>query len=243
MSEFDIRKALGQPDELIVYQNDVVLHRPLLFRSRKGKGTGNRRKIVMLTMKSLRALAFTASNTEADFKIMVTLTYPSTAPTDGKAVKRHLNAFLTALRRIRGNLGYLWFLEFQERGAPHFHILMSTKYLSHKWVAHIWNRIAGDGSKEHLEAGTEVKRLRSAEKARHYAVKYAMKPYQKIVPVEYDDVGRFWSCSKCVIPRIRRTVQVLGYDDVIAYLEKWSYRYIINHDSLVSVLYNATAFL
>lgn len=59
---------------------------------------------------------------------MVTLTYPgewlSVAP-DGATVKGHLQAFFKRFQRAWGTpwLG-VWKLEFQRRGAPHFHLLM-----------------------------------------------------------------------------------------------------------------------
>ena len=59
---------------------------------------------------------------------MLTLTYPgdweSVAP-DGETVKRHLIAFFRRFERAFGvKIICLWKLEFQRRGAPHFHILM-----------------------------------------------------------------------------------------------------------------------
>lgn len=59
---------------------------------------------------------------------MVTLTYPgdweSVAP-DGRMVKRHLEAFIKRFERAWGQeWSGLWKLEFQERGAPHFHLFM-----------------------------------------------------------------------------------------------------------------------
>lgn len=59
---------------------------------------------------------------------MVTLTYPgewlSVAP-DGPTVKAHLQAFFKRFERAWGTpwMG-IWKLEFQRRGAPHFHLLM-----------------------------------------------------------------------------------------------------------------------
>lgn len=58
---------------------------------------------------------------------MITLTYPGdwlcVAPT-GKHVKRHLEAFKLRYLRAWGEpLMGLWKLEFQRRGAPHFHLL------------------------------------------------------------------------------------------------------------------------
>lgn len=59
---------------------------------------------------------------------MVTLTYPgdwqAVAP-DGETVKKHLQAFFRRLERDFGvKVICIWKLEFQSRGAPHFHILM-----------------------------------------------------------------------------------------------------------------------
>ena len=60
---------------------------------------------------------------------MVTLTYPGkwedVAP-NGPTVKKHLEAFYTRYERAWGeNIVCVWKLEFQRRGAPHIHILMS----------------------------------------------------------------------------------------------------------------------
>lgn len=62
--------------------------------------------------------------------VMVTLTYPGgweDVVPDGPTAKRHLRAFF---RRIEHEFGVqlvcIWKMEFQARGAPHFHILMSV---------------------------------------------------------------------------------------------------------------------
>ena len=60
---------------------------------------------------------------------MVTLTYPGkwedVAP-DGPTVKKHFEAFCKRYKRSWGeNIVCVWKLEFQRRGAPHIHILMS----------------------------------------------------------------------------------------------------------------------
>lgn len=244
MSEtFDIKLALKPVSELRVYQNDIKMHRELRFKAKKGKGTGNRKAITHLSNKALMALAFIASNTTVDFKIMVTLTYPGEMPTCGREVKRHLNVFMTALRRKRENLDYLWWMEFQDRGAVHFHILLTTPYLCMKWVANRWYEIVNSKERNHLNAGTEVKRLKSAKKARHYVVSYMHKAKQKIAPIWFEHMGRWYGTSRRVIPKMVRTIQVLGYEDAKHYLQKWNYKYIINHDSMVVVLFNATEFL
>ena len=59
---------------------------------------------------------------------MLTLTYPGdwlTVAPDGKAAKRHLQALRKRFCKAWGvDLHAVWKLEFQGRGAPHFHLLM-----------------------------------------------------------------------------------------------------------------------
>jgi hypothetical protein len=59
---------------------------------------------------------------------MVTLTYPAdwfTVAPDGRAAKRHLQMFRKRYAKAWGvDLHAVWKLEFQDRGAPHFHLLM-----------------------------------------------------------------------------------------------------------------------
>lgn len=59
---------------------------------------------------------------------MVTLTYPGdwlTVAPDGKTAKRHLQALRKRFVKAWGrDLHAVWKLEFQARGAPHFHLLM-----------------------------------------------------------------------------------------------------------------------
>jgi hypothetical protein len=135
----------------------------------------------------------------AEYKIMLTLTYPGFYPSNGKAVKEHLRRFLQELRReyIRrhsddGRHSSFWFLEFQQRGAPHFHIFC-TWSPSKEWVSRRWYDIVHSEDIRHFHAGTRVEVLRSGRAGSiSYASKYANKQYQKEVPENYENVGRFW---------------------------------------------------
>lgn len=80
------------------------------------------RRIVQFTAKSMAQLIATVNATKIEFSSMVTLTYPNLFPKDGEVVKEDLHRFLTWFKR-RYETEYLWFLEFQTRGAPHYHIL------------------------------------------------------------------------------------------------------------------------
>ena len=80
------------------------------------------REIQMLTQKSLNLLIATVQATKVNFKTIMTLTYPKLYPSDGKVIKKALNGVITNLKN-KGSFEYLWWLEFQERGAPHIHMV------------------------------------------------------------------------------------------------------------------------
>lgn len=143
----------------------------------------------------------------------------------GRKVKRDLNKILTRFRQVFPQFGYIWFLEFQRRGAPHIHVLSNLDGPSdddRKWFAGLWANIACDGldcpyntlsmlhgklvREQELSTLEAVRwwhnreraweRVREVDGAARYAAKYALKPYQKRVPEEYQDVGRFWGASR-----------------------------------------------
>jgi hypothetical protein len=234
--------ALGQVEGIEVYHNDAVV-------KRKGYPIVEcedipRKEIKELSKASRRRLAFVASNTAATFHVIITLTYPKEYPLDGREVKKHLNAYLTWLRRTAGRLSYLWFLEFQKRGAPHVHILSShpstkgAKLLrSFRFrTSAKWYDIVGSEDYKHLQAGTNVQRIRTKDGAAHYAVKYAQKTYQKIVPENYRNVGRFWGASRDVKPQPEQFIRCTE-DDIRGAIEDWRYA-PSEHRPLYRVLYN-----
>jgi hypothetical protein len=175
--------------------------------------------IVKFSNRSRYRLLHMAKNCNADFRSMLTITYPKEFPRDGIQVKRDLDQFKKFLRKTYPNIMGLWFLEFQKRGAPHFHFLLdlnlslrgslvrkhrtrlhkshgSESYQTHpdteERASLAWFRIVGSGDERHLRAGVCWEALESEEAALRYAAKHAAKPHQKDVPKEFTNVGRFW---------------------------------------------------
>ncbi len=160
----------------------------------------------------------------------MTLTYGQKWPKDGKIVRGHRNAFLTWLRRHLDKPDYVWFLEFQKRGAPHLHILLGVKTLpdaGQKKVGAAWVKIA---SREHPETaknmlkvhcftGDEKRRfwsnIRERGGAIRYMRKYVGKEAQKSVPGSYKDVGRFWGTSRSVPTSLDDFAFVSAGDDEV----------------------------
>jgi hypothetical protein len=221
--------ALGEILGVEVYKQDaVVKRRGYSFTSDES----TRSEVKEFTWESRRRLAFVVSNTTVTFRTMITLTYPGEYTNDGTVVKRHLNRFLTWLRRDTGGCSYVWFLEFQARGAPHFHILIDTPYPNTRdnplggmrlRVACNWYRIVGSRDYRHLQAGTQVARIRKPDGAARYATKYAYKLKQKAVPPEYSNVGRLWGTSRDVPPKPIGFVRCTE-DDIRGEMEDWPYK-------------------
>jgi hypothetical protein len=158
----------------------------------KGGAVGKRKEIGGFSPASrLRLLKWLQSINRDKVKfqpIFGTLTYGAEFPTDGETIKRHIDNFGKAFRRQYPDACFIWKLEAQERGAPHFHLLVLNQgYISHKWIAATWNRIVA-GDEKHLKAGTEVRRVRSWGGVISYAAKYI----GKSGGVELTGVGRHW---------------------------------------------------
>lgn len=209
------------PDKMIVgfevYRNGTMR---VLRRSAPTTPTrGERMNITMLTTKARDKMMFTVSTTATQFHSMITLTYPELWPDDGERVKYELKLFKQRfLREFGGEI--FWFLEFQKRGAPHFHLLTTVKdptrpqrvSLAYMWADIVVPRPGREADREaHLAAFEQYKKvwsvhaytrawepIKSDQGAMKYIAKYAFKTYQKEVPQAYENVGQFWGCSKGV---------------------------------------------
>lgn len=225
--------------KLRVYKSDCILQRQ--YRYRNAPPESGRKAIEYWSSKSRRRLAFVASNTHVTFRSMVTLTYPSAFDTDGKRVKQHLRTFLQWLRDRAEMIEYLWFLEFQKRGAPHYHLLLDcpvSALPAKQAISAHWYHIVASGDEKHRLAGTRTESLRSSDGGKRYAVKYAMKMQQKHVPTSYQNVGRFWGHSTGVKPIALETRDYETFQELHNGLSDWPYnKHLRNHK--VSTLYNA----
>ena len=138
----------------------------------------------------------------AEYRNFLTLTLPGEfCNADGK---RHWKNLVERIRRMqRGNgasWSICWFMEFQKRGAMHFHAF-TTHTIDKDWLANAWYEVVGSGQEAHRAAGTRVERLRAGKDASaRYAAKYAGKHEQKDLPPEMfgkEGFGRFWGVVGC----------------------------------------------
>jgi len=143
--------------------------------------------------------------------VRVTLTYPDDFPYDGRVVKRQFVAWQKRFVRQYGGLRGLWVLEFQDRGAPHIHLLMGMpQYLEYEdfcwWGFNVWSEIAGFNSQygpidteHHWRMGLRFNvsemtyaRAQKPVEVAEYLWSEAGKARQKQVPEGFVRVGRFW---------------------------------------------------
>lgn len=172
------------------YNNGVKLKQ---YDSNTSRGT-----VDSFSAKSKRRLLHLAANSDMELTSTFILTYHLTEPT-GLEVKRHLKNFLKCLSRRFPDSTYLWILEFQNRGAPHYHVYTSIPSPTDQdknWVAKSWNRITKE-SEKHRWQHAKSDNWRSWKMGTgKYLTKYLDKQSQKNVPEGYDFPGRFWGHSR-----------------------------------------------
>lgn len=192
-----------------------------------GHADGNRKAITKFSDASRRALVhrflrtdFEPMLAQGSLLAMVTLTYPGeweSVAFSSTIVKKHLSAWRLRFGRAFGySPAAVWKMEYQRRGAPHFHILMAIpesrskkgipfpEWLSKSW-ANVVNHPDAEQKQLHTLAGTAIdtysdkwtsfdRRKAAWYFAKHGAFK-GSKEYQHIVPeivMQNGGPGRFW---------------------------------------------------
>lgn len=176
-----------------VYKNDVKFRISPRFKKPIMREPNPRGVITRFTKESRRRLQFAVRNTVDMWKVFLTLTYPEAYPASGPQTKKHLAAFCAYLRRKK--IAYLWILEFQRRGAPHYHFILSG-YIDKDDVAQRWYEIVGSEDPWHRAAGTRIEGIKNHGKVEAYVYSYMSKLSQKAVPRHFHNVGRFWGSSR-----------------------------------------------
>jgi hypothetical protein len=144
----------------------------------------------------LKRLLATIEREELARALVVTLTYPAEfpAPENHEVYKKHIHFFQIYLRRKWPTCSGVWKLEFQSRGAAHYHLMLFglagvELELVRTWVRETWYRIAHNGDKHNGVAGTQVDAIKHAGGAMSYLVKYLNKGDQTM-PGNFS--GRYW---------------------------------------------------
>lgn len=129
--------------------------------------------------------------------VLLTLTYPAEYPEDAETVHRHLANFHRALEHVQhGHYWAIWRMEFQKRGAPHFHILLGfdrrisvTRF--ELWAKATWSRVVGSGDPLHERHGADVVPVTTSKGARAGLMCYLVKYLGKVCETQ-NLTGRIW---------------------------------------------------
>jgi len=154
---------------------------------------GVRGRITSFSRKSRRRLLEFFARTAQTNKprVFMTLTYPSNM-NDAKTGKAHLRAFLERVRRKFPQASGIWRIEYQERGAVHFHILFfSLPWWKADDIRIAWGEIIGEQNPR-----IEIKTIRTRRGSTHYVSKYVAKVESEALVslsnLPYSHVGRHW---------------------------------------------------
>lgn len=137
---------------------------------------GNRGDVTVFSagsrMRLLRKLARVSPPAVNGFRHRCTfLTLTTRAIHHPRQYKEFMRAFFKRLGRKAPSLAAIWRLEFQERGAPHLHlILYNVQWFDKKWIQNAWGEIVGQD-----RPWTRIESVRSYKHLMSYASKYAAK--------------------------------------------------------------------
>ena len=161
-----------------------------------GSGADNRNEIDSFSRKSKKRMRLVLEDTEGLWKTWFIFTYPKIFSKDGRKLKRDIDVMNHWLRR-KGIKDYFWGKEFQKRGAPHVNFLLPCE-LDVREVRKAWYKIVGSEDPKHLKNGVKVRRISDKAKLAGYILGDLRKQGQKEVPEGYENIGRFWGCSRAL---------------------------------------------
>jgi hypothetical protein len=137
-----------------------------------------------------------------ELPLFITLTYPDKFPEDPKRWKDDFNQrWCRRFERKYGKTPMIWRLELKDRKsgenvgkiAPHFHLMVfldEEPEELYEWLSRSWYESCGKLDPKHLEAGTNVQRMKSWRQLTGYLAEYLAKPEQ--ISDAYESPGRFW---------------------------------------------------
>jgi len=152
-----------------------------------------RGKVTLFSRKSrLRLLEFLARTSDTkNPRIFLTLTYPSNM-TEAETGKQHLRAFLERVRRKFPKASAIWRIEYQKRGAVHFHLLFfNLPYWKADKIRIAWGECIGEENPR-----IEIKTCRSRRESTYYVSKYLAKCSPQadvsLSNLPYSHAGQHW---------------------------------------------------
>jgi hypothetical protein len=173
----------------------------------------------------------------ADNVCFITLTYHNDWGRSFEEWKRDIETWWKRFEReyrdeygveVNGDLAaasLIWKLEYQKRGAPHFHCLLlwlgsrPNLVALREWVARSWNDVVDPGNAEHLAAGTQCDLAEKWGGVSSYAAKYCGKQTNQLIDRDTGEVqknGRWWGVKHRRALPIRFEEERLSEEEAVA---------------------------
>jgi hypothetical protein len=136
--------------------------------------------------------------------LFLSLTWHEVMPSPGEA-KAALNRFSMKFSRRFPGGSYIWKLEPQERGFPHFHLFVyGVPWVDPQKLSELWHECTDEASEQHRKSGVDVEWVRDDGKVQAYLAEYfdKMGKFQFGNEEEpWDWPGRFWGvCMRENLP-------------------------------------------
>lgn len=149
--------------------------------------------------------------------LFVTLTWHEELPTPERA-KTALDTFWKRLRRSFPGISCIWKMEPQERGFPHFHLLIyGVQYIRAGWISQLWHEVTAETSEKHQKSGVDVEWVRDDGKLQAYLAEYFAETYQEWPEAggeAWRETGRWWGV------RDRKNLPRAAWADWTVYLDE-----------------------
>lgn len=180
------RKISVYPDMVSISQGEDV----------EQKGGGRRKEIQVFSADSRFRLFRLLHRLEFDKVTFCTLTYPAVFPTEKAVYKANLKEYRRRFEDRFGRVPAVWRLEFQARGAPHYHIMyLDAPYVDiHDWC-YLWSDVIHTYDMAHRLVGVDVKLVTSGKESKlvaFYLAKYVAKIDKRDPNCIKIKPGRWW---------------------------------------------------
>lgn len=159
-------------------------------------GGGKRGKIEVFSKESRYRLFSMMHKLTFKTVTFLTLTYPLQYPSDPKVYKGHLKEYRRRFEKKYGPVPAVWRLEFQERGAPHFHLMyLDMGFIPVHELCWLWKCVVKSWDMAHELLGVDIKLITSGKEKKliaSYLAKYVGKVDQSEGKNDGSGVGRYW---------------------------------------------------
>jgi|GEM_PF-6447575 len=228
---FFSKKNHKRNDYFEIYENCVIFTPQKRKFPSKFKLSSKRGLITEFSNRSRFRLFVTMAKVKhinSEPPIFVTLTYHHNYNNFENTHRSDLHNFLVQMRNLFPNLQYIWRLEYQKRGAPHFHFIFFPQSMNRVFnlskfiqsVTLLWHNISEPDSKAHLKYGVKIDRIDSYSKACAYISKYLAKVDDCVTK---SISGRQWGSSWNLPTPLKSDISCVHKESkiIIERLRKW----------------------